>query len=224
ASVPTTKVLLYKDTTDKTYPVLIDAVDIDASAKDEASARDFAEKTIASLYSGAESDTRANILAIFTDADASDDEIIEGGTYSEPTTEENAKALLYQIKNFAKHIKKGATDVNPSGLKVKAPRVGLLLPVDAQTGIEVYAKLSAENVNYTDYNVDDVFTYIVETGETAEIYVFDERYVQAYRRRKDTYEEQPIKGTGGSTNAYLTTFRIYAGCPLFSCVRLSEAD
>lgn len=226
APFPQAEVLVFKQATKRTYPVKIDDKEIRESVNDEQKARDTAAAVIQTLYSGAFDEENANVISIFADAVDTDTgagvQIINGGTYEEPATEASAKSLLASIKNFAKLIRKGKPEVNPKGLKVKAPTVCMLIPYNAQTGIDVYARLGAENVDYTRYDIDEVYEYVPEEGETPAIYIFDTRYAQISKVHPDSYKEQEIAGCD-NVNAFLHRYVQYAGCSLFSAVKLTEA-
>ena len=160
-----------------------------------------------------------NILTAATEASS---QIKELWGYSVPTSENEAKTLLAQIKNIAKEIRRGAAGVNPKGLKVRAPRVVMFIPAEAETGIDVYARLSNVNESkFAQYGVDEVFEYLVPEGGTPAIYIADDRYFQISKVHEDSYKEQPVAGCD-NVNAYLHRYIQYAGCPLFSCVRIKK--
>ena len=221
APYPSSEVLLFKSAKKRTYPVRIDNNQIDESSIDAQAANKNAQEVVKTLYTGAFKDENGYVLSIFKDADPDDDEIIDGGTFVEIDDETKAKALLKEIKTFAKYIRRGSSEVNPKGLEVKAPRVCMLIPANVETELDVYARLSAENLDYTRYGIDEVFEYIPDAGENAEIYIFDARFAQIHRVHKDSYKEQPEAGCD-NVKAYLHRYVQYAGCPLFSCVKLAE--
>lgn len=226
APFPQAEVLLFKTATKRTYPVKIDEKEIRESVNDEAKAVATAGTIVQTLYSGAFDEENENVVSIFADAVSVDGgagvQIINGGTYEEPATEAAAKSLLASIKNFAKLIRRGKPEVNPKGLKVKAPVVCALIPYNAQTGIDVYARMGAENVDYTRYDIDEVYEYVPADGETPAVYIFDTRYAQISKVHPDSYKEQEVAGCD-NVNAYLHRYIQYAGCPLFSAVKLTEA-
>lgn len=223
APFPKKEVLLFKGDKRRTYPVKIDEKEIRDGALDEARAAEIAGEIVQTLYSGAFKEENAQIRAIFAEAIDEGEvmEIINGGTYAKPATETDAKNLLAQIKNFAKLIRAGKAAVNPKGLEVKAPTVCALIPYNAVTGIDVYARLGAENPEYTRFDIDEVYEYVPEANETPAIYIFDSRYAQISKIHPDSYKEQPVAGCD-NVNAYLHRYIQYAACPLFSAVKIKE--
>jgi hypothetical protein len=227
APFPQAEVLLFKQATKRTYPVKIDDKEIRESVNDEAKAMETASAIVQSLYSGAFKEENDNIVSIFADAEAGVSggdatKIVNGGTYAEPATENDAKSLLAQIKNWAKLIRRGKAVANPKGLEVKAPVVCALIPYNAVTGIDVYARMGAENVDYSRYGIDEVYEYVPEDGETPAVYIFDTRYAQIAKVHPDSYKEQEIAGCD-NVNAFLHRYIQYAGCALFNAVKLTEA-
>ena len=225
APFPQSEVLLFKTATKRTYPVKIDDKQIRESVNDETKATEAAAAIVQTLYSGAFEEENANVVAIFEDAIDTDAgagvQIVNGGTYEEPANETAAKSLLAQIKNWAKLIRRGKPEANPKGLKVKAPVVCALIPYNAQTGIDVYARLGAENLDYTRYDIDEVYEYVPEPDSTPAIYIFDTRYAQISKVHPDSYKEQEIAGCD-NVNAFLHRYIQYAGCSLFNAVKLTE--
>lgn len=226
APFPQAEVLLFKQATKRTYPVKIDDKEIRESVNDEAKATETAAAIVQSLYSGAFDEENANVVAMFADAIDTDAgagvQIVNGGTYEEPATEAAAKSLLADMKNWAKLIRRGKAVANPKGLKVKAPVVCALIPYNAETGVDVYARMGAENVDYSRYGIDEVYEYVPEDGETPAIYIFDTRYAQISKVHPDSYKEQEIAGCD-NVNAFLHRYIQYAACPLFNAVKLTEA-
>lgn len=226
APFPQKQILLFKGATKRTYPVKIDDKEIREGALDEARAAEIAGEIVQTLYSGAFKEENAEVRALFADAVDTDTgagvQIIDGGTYAEPATETDAKALLAKIKNFAKLIRAGKTEVNPKGLEVKAPVVCALIPYNAITGIDVYARLGAENPEYTRFDIDEVYEYVPDEDETPAIYIFDSRYAQISKIHPDSYKEQPVAGCD-NVNAFLHRYVQYAACSLFSAVKITEA-
>lgn len=226
APFPQAEILLFKQATKRTYPVKIDDKEIRESVNDEAKATETAAAIVQSLYSGAFEEENANVVSIFADAVDTDAgagvQIVNGGTYEEPATEAAAKSLLADMKNWAKLIRRGKAVANPKGLKVKASVVCALIPYNAETGVDVYARMGAENVDYSRYGIDEVYEYVPEDGETPAIYIFDTRYAQISKIHPDSYKEQEIAGCD-NVNAFLHRYIQYAGCSLFNCVKLTEA-
>ena len=226
APFPQKEILIFKGATKRTYPVKIDDKEIREGALDEARAAEIAGEIVQTLYSGAFKEENAEIKALFADAVDTDAgagvQIIDGGTYAEPATETDAKALLAKIKNFAKLIRAGKAEVNPKGLEVKAPVVCALIPYNAITGIDVYARLGAENPEYTRFDLDEVYEYVPDEDEDPAIYIFDSRYAQVSKIHPDSYKEQPVAGCD-NVNAFLHRYIQYAACSLFSAVKITEA-
>jgi hypothetical protein len=227
APFPQKEVLIFKSATKRTYPVKIDDKEIREGALDEARAAEIAGEIVQTLYSGAFKEENKEIKSIIRGAVDTDtgagQQIIDGGSYAEPATETDAKALLAKIKNFAKLIRAGKKEVNPKGLEVKAPVVCELIPYNALTGIDVYARLGAENPEYTRFDIDEVYEYVPDVDEEEPaIYIFDSRYAQISKIHPDSYKEQPVAGCD-NVNAFLHRYVQYAACPLFSAVKIVEA-
>lgn len=225
APFPQSETLIFKTATKRTYAVKIDDKDIRESVNDEAKATEVASAIVQTLYSGAFDEENANVVAMFADAVDTDAgagvQIINGGTYEEPANETAAKSLLAQIKNWAKLIRRGKPEANPKGLRVKAPVVCALIPYNAQTGVDVYARLGAENVDYTRYDIDEVYEYVPDEGETPAVYIFDTRYAQLSKVHPDSYKEKDVAGCD-NVDAFLHRYIQYAACPLFNAVKLTE--
>lgn len=227
APFPQADVLVFKQATKRTYSVKIDDKDIREGANDEEKAAQIAGEIVQTLYSGAFKEENANIVDLFASATAGKagedaTKIVNGGTYEGPATETAAKSLLSDIKNWAKLIRRGKAKANPKGLEVKAPVVCALIPYNAQTGIDVYARLGAEQLDYSRYGIDEVYEYVPEDGETPAVYIFDTRYAQISKVHPDSYKEQPVAGCD-NVNAYLHRYIQYAACSLFGAVKLTEA-
>lgn len=223
APFPAKEVLLFKQNKKRTYGVKLDQKEIDEGANDVAAATEAASAIVRTLYSGAYDEENGYIYSIFHEADAEEGQIIDAGNYEEPTDATTAKTLLAKIKNFAKYVRRGRAKVNPKGLNVRAEKVCLLIPTEALTAIDVWAKLDGQNLDFARLGVDEVYEYDVEEGENAEIYVFDSEYAQIRHVHADSYKEQPVAGCD-NVNAYLHRYVMYAGCPLFSCVRMTETS
>lgn len=221
APFPSSEVLIFKNNTKTTYGVKLDDNQIAESTTSAENATKAAAEIVQTLYAGAFKDENEAILNILTGATATSKQIKEVTGYKVPASELEAKTLLAQIKNIAKEIRRGAADVNPKGLKVRAPRVVMFIPAEAETGIDVYARLSNVNESkFAQYGVDEVFEYLVPEGiGTPAIYIADDRYFQISKVHEDSYKEQPVAGCD-NVNAYLHRYIQYAGCPLFSCVRV----
>ena len=222
APFPSSEVLIFKNNTKTTYAVKLDDNQIAESTTSAENATKAASEIVQTLYAGAFKDENEAILGLLSDANAESKQIIDIGTYQEPMSEAIAKNLLGQIKEFAKQIRRGSASVNPKGLKVRAPRVVLFVPTSVETGIDVYARLGSVNEStFARYGVDEVFEYLVPDGKTPAIYIADDRYFQISKVHEDSYKEQPVAGCD-NVNAYLHRYIQYAGCPLFSCVRMKE--
>lgn len=222
APFPSSEVLIFKNNTKTTYAVKLDDNQIAESTTSAENATKAAAEIVQTLYAGAFKDENDAILGLLSDATAESKQIIDIGTYQEPMSESIAKNLLGQIKEFAKQIRRGSASVNPKGLKIRAPRVVLFVPTSVETGIDVYARLGSVNEStFARYGVDEVFEYLVPDGKTPAIYIADDRYFQISKVHEDSYKEQPVAGCD-NVNAYLHRYIQYAGCPLFSCVRMKE--
>lgn len=222
APFPSSEVLIFKNNTKTTYAVKLDDNQIAESTTSAENATKAASEIVQTLYAGAFKDENEAILNILTGATVASKQIKEVEGYNVPTAEADAKTLLSQIKNIAKKIRRGAADVNPKGLKVRAPRVVMFIPAEAETGIDVYARLSNVNESkFAQYGVDEVFEYLVPAEGTPAIYIADDRYFQISKVHEDSYKEQPVAGCD-NVNAYLHRYIQYAGCPLFSCVRVKS--
>ena len=222
APYPTTEVLCFKGQTRRTYPVKIDEKDCYEAAIDEAHARRAAEAIVQTLYAKAFDDENGYAMAVFTDAKAANNQIIDYAyQYNDTDSEKGAKELLKQIKYVAGLIRKGETSVNPHGLNVPAGSVKMIVPLTDEIGIDVYARMGAYNESFAAYGVDEVITYTPDDGEEGEIYIFDNEYAQFAKAHPDSYKEQPIAGCD-NYNAFLHRYIQYAGCPLFSCVRIKR--
>ena len=226
---PSAKVLYFKSNVKRTYPVKLDRKDIDEVATNAGAADRIAEEIVQTLYSGAFKEENANIMAMLTGAattgGTTTQQLVDGGEYTIAADESTAKALLSQIKNTAKKIKRGATSVNPRGLSVRAPRVVMFIPVEMATAIDVYARLGNENESvFARYDIDEVFEY-VPTDSTAEnnaIYICDDRWFQIRHVHADSYKQAEKAGTD-NIDAFLHRYIQYAACPLFGGVKLSQA-
>lgn len=226
APFPQSEVLLFKQATKRTYAVKIDEKEILESVNDEAKATEAASAIVQTLYSGAFDEENANVVSIFKGAKWNEEDgersIVSGDSYEAPTTEEAAKSLLANMKNWAKLIRRGRAIANPKGLKVKAPVVCALIPYDVETGVDVYARMGAENVDYSRYGIDEVYEYVPEEDEIPAVYIFDTRYAQISKVHPDSYKEQEVAGCD-NVNAFLHRYIQYAACPLFNAVKLTEA-
>ena len=222
APYPVAEVLCFKGQTRRTYPTKIDEKDCYEAAIDEAHAREAAEKIVQTLYTKAFDEENGYAMAVFKDAKAASNQIIDWAyQYNDTDSEKGARELLKQIKYVAGLIRKGETIVNPHGLNVAARSVKMIVPLIDAIGIDVYARMSAYNESFAAYGVDEVITYTPDDGEEGEIYIFDNEYAQFAKAHPDSYKEQPIAGCD-NYNAFLHRYIQYAGCPLFSCVRIKR--
>ena len=226
APFPQSEVLIFKGATKRTYAVKIDDKQIRESVNDLEKATATAGEIVQTLYSGAFKEENANIVALFEDAVDTDAgsgvHIINGGTYEEPADDASAKSLLAGIKNWAKLIRKGKAVANPKGLEVKAPVVCALIPYNAMTGLDVYARLNAEQLDFAKLNVDEVYEYVPDEESTPAIYLFDSRWAQISKLHPDSYKEKDVAGCD-NVDAFLHRYIQYAACSLFNAVKLTEA-
>lgn len=226
APFPQSEVLIFKGATKRTYAVKIDDKQIRESVNDIEKATATAGEIVQTLYSGAFKEENANIVALFEDAVDTDAgsgvHIINGGTYAEPADDASAKSLLADIKNWAKLIRKGKAVANPKGLEVKAPVVCALIPYNAMTGLDVYARLNAEQLDFAKLNVDEVYEYVPDEDSTPAVYIFDSRWAQISKLHPDSYKEKDVAGCD-NVDAFLHRYIQYAACSLFNAVKLTEA-
>ena len=99
--------------------------------------------------------------------------------------------------------------------------VKMIIPLSDEIGMDVYARMGAYNEVFAAYGVDEVITYTPDDGANGEIYIFDNEYAQFAKAHADSYKEQPIAGCD-NYDAFLHRYVQYAGCPLFSCVRIKR--
>lgn len=222
APFPTSEVLCFKGQTRRTYPVKIDEKDIYEASLNEENARNSAEAIVQTLYAAAFNEENGYVMAIFKDAKAANNQIVDYSyEYNDTDSEKGARELLKQIKYVAWLIRKGETSVNPHGLNVPATSVKMIIPLSDEIGMDVYARMGAYNEAFAAYGVDEVITYTPDEGEEGEIYIFDNEYAQIAKAHPDSYKEQPIAGCD-NYDAFLHRYVQYAGCPLFSCVRIKR--
>lgn len=222
APYPSSEVLCFKGQERRTYPVKLDRKDIDEAALNEAGASTAAEQIVGTLYSAAFEEENDYAIAVFKDAKAANKQIIDYTyQYNDTDSEKGARELLKQVKIVAKLIRKGETSVNPHGLKVPAASVKMLVPLSDEVGMDVYARMSAYNESFAAYGVDEIITYTPDDGEEGEIYIFDNEYAQFRKVHADSYRQQEIAGCD-NVDIFLHRYVQYAGCPLFSCVRIKR--
>lgn len=222
APFPSTEVLCFKGQERRTYPVKLDRKDIDETALNESGAQAAAEAVVQTLYAAAIEEENDYAISVFKDAKAANNQIIDYSyQYNDTDSEKGAKELLKQVKIVAKLIRKGETSVNPHGLKVPAASVKMLVPLSDEVGMDVYARMSAYNEDFSAYGVDEVITYTPDEGEEGEIYIFDNEYAQFRKVHADAYRQQEIAGCD-NVDIFLHRYVQYAGCPLFSCVRIKR--
>lgn len=222
APFPSAEVLCFKGQTRRTYPVKIDEKDIYEASLNEENARRTAETITQTLYAAAFNEENGYAMAIFKDAKAASNQIVDYSyEYNDTDSEKGARELLKQIKYIAGLIRKGETSVNPHGLNVPAASVKMIIPLSDEIGMDVYARMGAYNEAFAAYGVDEVITYTPDEGEEGEIYIFDNEYAQISKVHPDSYKEQPIAGCD-NYDAFLHRYVQYAGCPLFSCVRIKR--
>lgn len=222
APYPSSEVLCFKGQERRTYPVKLDRKDIDEAALNEAGASTAAEQIVGTLYSAAFEEENNYAIAVFKDAKAASKQIIDYTyQYNDTDSEKGARELLKQVKIVAKLIRKGETSVNPHGLKVPAASVKMLVPLSDEVGMDVYARMSAYNESFAAYGVDEIITYTPDEGEEGEIYIFDNEYAQFRKVHADSYRQQEIAGCD-NVDIFLHRYVQYAGCPLFSCVRIKR--
>lgn len=219
---PSSEVLCFKGQTRRTYPVKIDEKDIYEASLNEENARRSAETIVQTLYAKAFDEENGYAMAVFKEAKASSNQIIDYAyQYNDTDSEKGARELLKQIKYVAGLIRKGETSVNPHGLNVPAVSVKMIIPLSDEIGMDVYARMGAYNEAFAAYGVDEVITYTPDDGEEGEIYIFDNEYAQFAKAHADSYKEQPVAGCD-NYDAFLHRYVQYAGCPLFSCVRIKR--
>lgn len=222
APYPSAEVLCFKGQERRTYPVKLDRKDLDETALNESGAQAAAEAVVQTLYSAAIEEENNYAIAVFKDAKAANNQIVDYAyQYNDTDSEKGAKELLKQVKIVAKLIRKGETSVNPHGLKVPAASVKMLVPLSDEVGMDVYARMSAYNEDFSAYGVDEVITYTPDEGEEGEIYIFDNEYAQFRKVHADAYRQQEIAGCD-NVDIFLHRYVQYAGCPLFSCVRIKR--
>lgn len=222
APYPSAEVLCFKGQERRTYPVKLDRKDLDETALNESGAQAAAEAVVQTLYAAAIEEENDYAISVFKDAKAASNQIIDYMyQYNDTDSEKGAKELLKQVKIVAKLIRKGETSVNPHGLKVPAASVKMLVPLSDEVGMDVYARMSAYNEDFSAYGVDEVITYTPDEGEEGEIYIFDNEYAQFRKVHADAYRQQEIAGCD-NVDIFLHRYVQYAGCPLFSCVRIKR--
>lgn len=222
APYPSAEVLCFKGQERRTYPVKLDRKDLDETALNESGAQAAAEAVVQTLYAAAIEEENGYAISVFKDAKAASNQIIDYTyQYNDTDSEKGAKELLKQVKIVAKLIRKGETSVNPHGLKVPAASVKMLVPLSDEVGMDVYARMSAYNEDFSAYGVDEVITYTPDEGEEGEIYIFDNEYAQFRKVHADAYRQQEIAGCD-NVDIFLHRYVQYAGCPLFSCVRIKR--
>lgn len=222
APFPSSEVLCFKGQTRRTYPVKIDEKDIYEASLNEDNARRAAEAIVQTLYAKAFDEENGYAMAVFKDAKTASKQIVDYAyQYNDTDSEKGARELLKQIKYVAGLIRKGETSVNPHGLNVPAASVKMIIPLSDEIGMDVYARMGAYNEAFAAYGVDEVITYTPDEGAEGEIYIFDNEYAQFAKAHADSYKEQPIAGCD-NYDAFLHRYVQYAGCPLFSCVRIKR--
>ena len=222
APYPTAEVLCFKGQERRTYPVKLDRKDLDETALNEAGAQSAAEAVVQTLYAAAIEEENDYAISVFKDAKAASNQIVDYTyQYNDTDSEKGAKELLKQVKYVAGLIRKGETSVNPHGLKVPAASVKMLVPLSDEIGMDVYARMGAYNESFAAYGVNEVITYTPDEGEEGEIYIFDNEYAQFRKAHADAYRQQEIAGCD-NVDAFLHRYVQYAGCPLFSCVRIKR--
>ena len=100
-----------------------------------------------------------------------------------------------------------------------AAYVGVLIPERILQGLNVWARMGAYNAQYSTIDADYIFTYTPDEGDEGDIFVFDTDYMQIWKKRPDSYKEHPVAGCD-NVEAFLHRYMLYAGCPLFSCVKI----
>lgn len=222
APYPTAEVLCFKGQERRTYPVKLDRKDLDETALNEAGAQSAAEAIVQTLYAAAIEEENDYAISVFKDAKAANNQIIDYTyQYNDTDSEKGAKELLKQVKYVAGLIRKGETSVNPHGLKVPAASVKMLVPLSDEIGMDVYARMGAYNESFAAYGVNEIITYTPDEGEEGEIYIFDNEYAQFRKVHADAYRQQEIAGCD-NVDIFLHRYVQYAGCPLFSCVRIKR--
>lgn len=217
---PEVSVLYHTQDTARTYGVLIDDNEIQEGTISAENANKYAAEVVQTLYNGAEDETNDYIVSILKDANAAANQIVEAAyKYNDYKTERGCKELLQAINTNAAYIRKGERSVNPQGNKVMAASVGVLIPERILQGLNVWARMGAYNAQYSAIDADYIFTYTPDEGDEGDIFVFDTDYMQIWKKRPDSYKEHPIAGCD-NVEAFLHRYMLYAGCPLFSCVKI----
>lgn len=217
---PEVSVLYHTQDTARTYGVLIDDNEIQEGTISAEKANEYAAEVVQTLYNGAEDETNKYIVSILKDATAGSKQIVEAAyKYNDFNTERGCKELLQAINTNAAYIRKGEKSVNPQGNKVMAASVGVLIPERILQGLNVWARMGAYNAQYSAIDADYIFTYTPDEGDEGEIFVFDTDYMQIWKKRPDSYKEHPVAGCD-NVEAFLHRYMLYAGCPLFSCVKI----
>ena len=220
ADAPAVSVLYHTQDTARTYSVLIDDNEIQEGTISAEKANEYAAEVVQTLYNGAEDETNNYVVSILKDANAEAKQIIEAAyQYNDFKTERGCKELLQAINTNAAYIRKGERSVNPQGNKVMAAFVGVLIPERILQGLNVWARMGAYNAQYSAIDADYIFTYTPDEGDEGEIFVFDVDYMQIWKKRPDSYKEHPVAGCD-NVEAFLHRYMLYAGCPLFSCVKI----
>lgn len=236
---PEADVLLFKEVLRKVFPVIIDQSQIDEVSNGSADAERIAAAIVETLYDGKTQFVNDSIMNALTSAAAgnpqtmaeraalssgtSQTDIINGGSFTEVSDQTTAEALLLMIQNAADEIRAGSRSSNPYNNKKSAQRVALIAPAKTLRKIDTYLRMNVFNDAYSRYGVDDIVTYDSGEYESAAgaVFVVDTRYVQ-YIVHKNVYREQ-MRGGRDNVDAYLHFWAMFAICPLFSAIKLTEA-
>lgn len=227
ADDPAKHVLIFKELTERTYGVIVDENQIRQSANNATVAERNAEIIIDTLYQGANLEKNAYVMDIFTGLTAGvplgdNVNIVNGGSLAEISDEATARAFVLAVRQAAKKIRRGSASVNAYNLKKEANRVVMVTPSDNVDKVDVLLRMNVYNDEYSRFAVDDVVEYDASEYPEANgaTWIVDERFIQL-RKQREYYGEQPI-ARSANVDAYLNTAYMYAACPLFSGVKISE--
>ena len=222
-------VLYFKQWTPRVYSTNIDYDAIDDGAQSQENAERQAAVIIDTLYQGASKEKNANAIAAFAAAmvgvgtDAA--KLVSVGALPEIADEAGARSFLSVVKKAAKKVRRGSPSVNVKGLDVPANRVIMLTPSDNVTQVDVFQRIDAEQLDYSRFDVDEVIEYDADkySALNGATFIFDERYAQFHEKARK-YREREIIGAdnGGTILAALNTRDMYAICPLFNAVMITQ--
>lgn len=235
ADYPNADVLLFKEVLRKVFSTIIDESQIDEVSNGGADAERVAAAIVETLYDGKTQFVNDSIMNALISATAgvpqsmeerasagTKTDIVNGGSFTEVSDRSTAEALLLAIQNAADEVRTGARSSNPYKNKKSAERVVLIAPARTLRKIDTYLRMNAFDNDYSRYGVDDIVTYDSGEYETAggAVFVVDDRYIQ-YIVHKQNYREH-MAACRDNVDAYLHFWAMFALCPLFGAVKLSE--